>query len=268
MKRQTTVLLMILFLGASRTDADLYFADGGVHDIDYAISDVVIVQDGPSGHTTVNLLDGGAIEAYLRAYGNSQVNMLGGIIGNTLDAYDNSQVNMSGGTIGLHLYAHGSSHIMMTGGLLQDDLRAYDDSNVNVSGGTITNQLSTYNHSLVVISGGSMSSIVPCDFSQVDIFGGSLLGGGHKIQANHGPSIVNIYGVGFNYGYGAVTATGGTLTGTLTFGQPISWGFLRWPDHEPIIMLTERAIIPLPGAFLLGTLGLSVAAWKLRRRKE
>lgn len=58
-----------------------------------------------------------------------------------------------------------------------------------------------------------------------------------------------------------------------------SWGYspgMPWGiglqvtglSGEVDVSMTQLTFVPAPGAFLLATLGLSLAGWKLRRQKE
>ena len=67
------VVAVILLLWTWPVVAGLEFYDGGIHDIDYAVSDYVVVYNG----TTVNVLDGASIPE-LDGWGASTINVYGG----------------------------------------------------------------------------------------------------------------------------------------------------------------------------------------------
>jgi hypothetical protein len=72
---------------------------------------------------------------------------------------------------------------------------------------------------------------------------------------------VDIFGSGFNYGYGQVGATSGTLIGTLADGTPID---VTFSNNEGEIILSPTST-PLPAAaylFASGLIGIVV----LRRK--
>ena len=114
------VVGVVLLLCSSPVIAELRFDDGGIHNIDYAISDYVVVDL----ETTVNVLPGARLD-WLEGYGESIINVSGGWM-DILISFGNSQANISGGSMSA-LAALGNSHINIFGGAVVDGL--YVDEN-------------------------------------------------------------------------------------------------------------------------------------------
>jgi hypothetical protein len=142
-------------------------------------------------------------------------------------------------------------------GLINGDLRANDCSVANIFGGEIGGKLLSYDYSIANVYGGEMDGLVTRNYSVANVYGG-LIGEG---LISRGNSVANVYGTGFNYPYGPITDTSGTLTGTLTSGESANWHFERFGASN--IYLKP---IPAPGAFVLGGLGVGLVSWLRRRR--
>ena len=101
------------------------FDDGLVHVIDAGNSfpfEGVTVDDGPGGAPTMlNIVPGGYVGFYVKASGNSQVNMSGGEVGTALQIFNDSQLEFSGG--------------------IAKSIDAYHQSTAVFTGGTVTNTL-------------------------------------------------------------------------------------------------------------------------------
>ena len=97
--RQYTLLVIILYalnLHIPVAEALITFEDGDIHDIDYEIDDLVIVNNSPGGETTtLNLLFGGVITGGLQGRDDSEINIIDGYLAEML-SYGNSIVNISG----------------------------------------------------------------------------------------------------------------------------------------------------------------------------
>jgi formylglycine-generating enzyme required for sulfatase activity len=114
---------------------------------------------------------------------------------------------------------------------------------VNLLGGSVSGGLLYAAGGLVNISGGSLAAASGSTAFQ--LFGGTM----------------NIYGSGFNSGFGALTATSGTITGTLADGSIISWKYYHGTGgtlnllQAPLIALgnTINATIIAGGTATLGT---------------
>ena len=257
MKRILILLLIIVCISA-QTEADIFFNDGGVHNIDYAIYDYVLVDWGtPEMYTTVNLLPGGSISDGLIAHESSRINISGGTVG-FLDIVDSCQAVISDGTILTDMHASGSCQVDISGGSILEEMWI-NDSQVDISGGSIGSYLFTRGSGQVNISGGTI---------------------GNELQS-FGESIVTIYGSDFAvdgvpFGYGELTDNGGSyedphrlLTGTLTSSELINNAFYIGDDakivlvHDPYVPIP----VPVPGAVILGSLGLTFSGCLLCRRK-
>lgn len=200
---------IVLFVCIPAALATLIFNDGGIHTIDFAVNEEVEVYDSPEGDpTTVNLVTGGSIEHRLRIFNNSQANVSEGYIKWDLYAYDNSQVTFSGGTLDAGLYGFQNSYIAFSGGLI-NDLRAYDNSQIDFTGGLIA----------------------------VD-----MRAGWHEFGPHTGT--ISISGSGFNYPFGEITVSSGSLTGTLANDDSIDNDFYIY-DNASIILVPEPSPTPV-----------------------
>jgi len=212
MKWQSILVLVIFFtifcLGLPEGHAALMLNDGGVHTIDFAVSEEVEVYDSPTGDpTTVNLVTGGSIDHRLRVFDNSRANVSDGYLKWDLYAYDNSEVTFSGGTIDAGLYGFQNSHITFSGGLIHD-LRSYDNSQIDFTGGLIV----------------------------TDIRAGWYDFGPHT-------GVINIYGSDFNYPIGEIKDSFGRISGILSNGDLIDNDFYIYDNAAILLVPTPGAVI-------------------------
>jgi hypothetical protein len=243
MRRCLVVLVVVSCLGTSGAKANLTFDDGGTYNIDYGVGAGVIVGGTTTG-TTVNLRSGGSAD-WVDVRTDSYLNMLAGsAVNDNVLAFFGGFVNMYGGAVGGYLSSVHGSLVNMYGG--------------SVGGLDVTNAFAS-------MYGGSTTSLGAYNHSHLNIYGGSIMGG----YLHSDDSAITIYGDGFNYGFGAIPDRSGTLTGTLQSGHQISLTF----DLDPVgpfasstIVLVQTEIVPVPGAVLLGMIGLSIAGVKLRKR--
>ena len=192
---------------------------------------------------TLDFLGGTASED-VTGHGSSTVNILSGIIGDDVDAFDTATLNFLGGTASEHVTGRGYSTVNILGGIIGDDLVAYDSCVMNVYGGDmLEGGVEAYDNSRVSISGGLIES---------------LRAG--RTSGEH-TSLITIAGNGFNYPYGEIPDSAGTLTGTLANGDPINAPFEIYSDASIVL-------VPEPSTFILlamGALGLAAYAWRRRQ---
>jgi hypothetical protein len=123
-------------------------------------------------------------------------------------------------------------------------------------------QVEMYGGSALVNGSGGLSDrtgVLARGNSRISIFGGSILAGGtgdgarHELQALDNATIM-VYGSGFNFPFGPISALSGTLTGNLRNGNPIHWSFTRGAGAEIVLA------VPEPVAGLLMMLGAALHA--------
>lgn len=135
--------------------AAVIFDDGGHHVVDYAINTLLRVDpDAPGAGTTVELVSGGSVTAWVDAYENSRFTLSGGRIGSSLNARDNSHVTVVAGEIGSVVYARDNSRLDISGGSIDAWLSTHDNSEANISGGYIDGSVKSWSNSRITISGG------------------------------------------------------------------------------------------------------------------
>ncbi len=259
-KTTICVMAVVLCLAGSPVFGGIEFKDGGVHNIDYEITQAIGVDwQAPGMFTTVNWLEGASAGMGLNAYENSRVNICGGSIAWWSWIHDRSKVTMSGGSIGEELRAYDDSQVTVSGGSIGGQLLAYYSSQITVSGGSIGGDLHSYDSSRVTVSGGSIGkNLWADDSSQVTMCGGSI-GGELRLETS---GILTTLGSDFAvdgtpFGYGELTSiTGGLdrdeplrhLTGILASGDLLANDF-RIGQSARIVL------VPEPTTFLLLGLG-------------
>ena len=125
---------------------------------------------------TINIVNGGSINAYLLSYNNSSINIKGGHIDSFL-VLDNTAANMTGGDL-TNLYTGNNSSTHITNGQIKQvgsffNSSTYEDSSTLIfSGGTIS-EIGRLGYSSTQITGGTITKeIIAFDKSTVEISGG------------------------------------------------------------------------------------------------
>jgi len=161
----------------------------------------------------------------------------------------------------MYLEVWTGSSVYINGGQIMD-LYTWTGSSVYVDGGQID---------YLKISRGAYTNIADGDIKLASVWKGDISGGeigslsvnglcnitGGVISELVSGGTVYIYGSGFNYDYGAITDSIGTLTGVLNNGDIINSSF-EISEGGSIVL------IPEPGSLLL----LGLGSVLLRRKKK
>jgi hypothetical protein len=240
--------LGLLLAGVPAGRANIIYS-GGVNDLISPVSNTVELDNGATlnVHPGANITAGSQQWAYGLAINNGTANIwdasvTGGAAGqNWADGIwlSRGTVNLYSGTVtgGSGNWASG----MVIGG-----------GTVNLYGGSVHGGTAFYAFGIDV-EGGTLN-----------VYGGNIQGGnsvsfGLPLEVGS-YSRVNIYGSGFNFGYGPVNQTGGVLTGVLDDGSPLKMLFTQFSPGEIVL-------VPEPAAAGLVTLGL-LALLGRRSRKQ
>lgn len=212
------------------------FNDGGEHIIDYTVNEPVYVdEDSPGVGTEVQLLDGGLIQAWLNAYEDSCVNILGGRVNASVWTYDRSHVTIIGGEIGGPILAWDTAVIDISGGALESWVQTFDNVEATISGGQISLFVETWDNSRVTISGGTIGGRIAA------IRNGLITLVGTNFAVNGTP---------VEYGdFASAYGTTGVITGILANGDVLNNSFTLIHPGADI------TFIPEPGTALLFGLG-------------
>ncbi|MHC4744385.1 MAG: PEP-CTERM sorting domain-containing protein, partial [Planctomycetota bacterium] len=247
MKRYSALIAVFVLLAqCCSAPAALTLADGGHHVLDYTVNTVVKVdRDAPGVGTTVDLIDGGTVEAWIDAYEDGWVNILGGRVGGAVKAYDRVQCRISGGEIGGPVFARDDSWMEISGGSMESWVHASDNSWVAITGGEFALFIEAWENSRIYISGGIIAGEI------------GAVGNDSFITIDGSDFVVNGTPVG-NDSYVRFYGTMGTITGTLANGDALETTYKLIHPGATIKLIPEPATVLLLG---LGGLGL------LRRRK-
>ncbi len=129
--------VMAVVLSAIPARADLVFENGLVNSFSGSEAGLVLVRDNPAPPplvTTLYFQPGASSGDDLRAYGASQLIILGGSIGDDLYGYDDSRITMHAGTIADDIRALGRSRIELWGGTVTDTVAAREDATLVIHG--------------------------------------------------------------------------------------------------------------------------------------
>jgi len=232
--------IVILLALCNYAEAVLVFNDGGEHIINYEVHDVVYVdQDTPGVGTKVNLLDGGWIHAWLHAYEDSQVSILGGRVSSSVKAYDRCNVSISGGEIGGPFYGRDNAIIDISGGELGSWLQTFNDVEATISGGQISLFVEAWDNSRITISGGVIGGrIAAVRDSLITIVGTNFAINGTPVAYGDFASAYGITGV---------------ITGTLANGDVLNNNYSLVHPGADIRFIPEPATILLMLGGIIGT---------------
>ena len=220
--RACSLLLAFIFLllsSAPAAFADFIFNNGTTNTVTSPINDRVQILN----NTVVIFNAGGNVTAFASLGGFLTASLAAVSVFDTSHVIDNA-ANLTG--------------TMSTGGCnvnTASGLSAWDDARVSVSGGTFTG---------LVSSGGGgplrAQGLSAAGNSQVSVSGGSFTASG--ASSNFGLLVldnaqVTLFGNGFNFPLGPISALTGTITGTLQSGESINVSFSQ--SHSGQIILSS-----------------------------
>jgi len=264
-------VLGMLMLPPSAFAANVVYDNGLVNEInDDSVNDTLIKDSVGGDPTTLNINPLGFVQGFLTVQDTSIVNLLGGQIQNA-SIRGNSLFTMSGGSVINNFLTFDTSTLVINSGSSISGIGVNGKSFVVVHD-IVAASIVTQNSGMTNLFGGTygllgvdtLTSGAPIDVDPVlNIFGGS----GTSLEI-HGTGIVNIYGSGFNYPFGAIPDLAGVVTGTLFDGSPLNIPFIRHDETAPINLI-DAATIPLPAAAWMGVSMLTgMGTITLVRRKQ
>ncbi|MEE8451214.1 MAG: PEP-CTERM sorting domain-containing protein [Thermoguttaceae bacterium] len=232
--------------------------------IDYTINGPVEITEGsnPNPPTTVEIVEPADLQDGISVYDSSIVNIRGGTIHSDedmgLSTADDSTVNIYDGilTSEVDMEIGGSSTLNIYGGTVEDEVQAADFATVNIYGGYV-DDLDGADSSLLNIFGGEVHTPNVSGLSVLNVFGGNI---DSLLALDSGR--VYLYGIDFNYPYGAIPDASGILTGTLKNGDPINAPFEILFDASIVLAVPEPSTLALLSIGAVGLLG-----YTLRRRR-
>ncbi len=263
------VFTVVLCIGQRQAKSTVIFDDGDLNTINYEIWDTVEIRDRLIWPTTVHLVADGFIHGDVLVEDTSEFQVFDGgfvLAGVTVRYTSNFEIFEGGEAMGLSTYNNSVANI--AGGSLNFDIWTYNFSQVNISEGG-TGWLYAHNNSKIIMSGGGIGiELYAYDNSEIEISGGYIGPGG--IYA-YGDSQITIFGRDFNVnglgvGYGEITASSGTLTGTLENGDPIDNDFYI-DDNASIVLTPEPATLLLLGLGAVILLPMNRDRQGLRRNR-
>ena len=251
-------ILVITLLLANIVTADLIYNDGQIYNISSDYSGYVghIYDSGTEGPTTVNMNTGSSYDE-LYAWDYSYINVYDGTIHEQLGARNNSLIEVHDGSIQKIAVndslpqGAGNARVDIFGGSIWLLEPAGGESYVH--GGSVL-RIATNKTSWVKIEDGSVNEVDSYVESEVEIIGGSI-----DVLSARDSSTITLYGTNFNYDYGLIDVSFGTLQGTLMNGDTIDADFYIYSQNASIIL------VPEPTTLLL--LGLGVPILSGLRRK-
>ena len=246
-----------------------------------------------SGYHVISYDVGGSLDIE----GTSQVVYQAGGKAYSIGVSDNAELNMTGGEIGTSLCAFGgrstiSGGIFNTSGVLTSGIFASGNaeviidnvsvdvvdtlgssmSMVTINSGSVewaVNNIGYNIHSRVDIRGGFLNTSGGGINSggEINIFGGVFQQGTFLTGGSSGGAI-NIFGTSFNYPFGTIPDSSGTITGTLSDGNAFQADFLGTsPDQSRKPAVITLFQVPEPStSSLLVLAALVLAAVALQRR--
>jgi hypothetical protein len=256
------------FSHVSMTDVDGVDVDSygdSIVEISNAIVNHMYIQDSAQ----VTITDSHIEDRFDELRMNSSLNLTNTSFGQMrpMEIYDTSHLTVSMETSLLEVRAFDNSTLTLSGGFV-NRVRAEDESLTEISEGDIDildasgnstveitmgfiEHLDASGNSTVEITMGFIEYLNVSDNAQVDILGGHIC----RIIA-HDLGLIRLSGSEFNYDYGYITDTSGTLTGTLLSGEEIHFDF--YLSNDAAILL-----VPEPTTLLL----LGMGGLLIRKRK-
>ena len=245
MRSKSILVVVVLLFALPLAEATIEYNDGGTHDIDWTINQMVYVDyQSPGTKTTVNIIDKGEILDIMQACQNSRVNVIAGFV-EDLRASENSQINISGGELGYGLRCYNNSQANISGGVFGENISASGNSEITILGGQTYNLGALDNAHIDIYDIEVADYIEVYEGGNIDIFGGTF----NRLRATTAGA-VTIYGSGFNYDLGEILHTGdrteGHLSGTLANGDTIDSDFGITGDAS-IFLVPEPSTLILLG---------------------
>lgn len=218
------ILAVVLMTGVAN---GVIFDDGGVHDIDWAINEPVIVEEDAffGGTTTVNFLTGSYAASWIEVYDSSLVNINGGAVHN-IYGYNSSEITVNNGVV-YFVDFYDNSQVTINGGEVMG-VSVYDTAQAVISGGTISG-VDAHNDSRVTISGGTFEQTFYIGMGSADVDEVTMEFIGTDFAINGTPVDPGEF---TNSGAGSIH---GTLTGTLANSDPLGMDFWIYDDSRLVL---------------------------------